>query len=342
MRSASRFTKLSDVDLTRELTRLARHERRSTVELLTCLEEFDRRRLYLGLGFPSLFNYCQKRLHLTDGAAFTRIAVARALRRHPEISDMIADGRLSLTTASLLIPHLKPESAMRLLSDAAHQSKREVDMIVARVRPQPPVPSVLRKLPEPKPVNAAQTSATSDEAPVSLAELVSEPPVAPPASRRPVVAPLSESHFKLQVTISAAARERLRAIQDLMRHRLPSGDPAAIVEHALEVLHAELLKKKAAEVARPRASRGDQEVKGRHMPAAVKRAVFRRDRGACAFVSDDGTKCGSTSGVEFHHVRPYAVGGEATAENIEMRCRAHNGFEWTRHLDEESAALDAR
>ena len=47
-------------------------------------------------------------------------------------------------------------------------------------------------------------------------------------SPKPVVAPLSESHYKLQVTISASVRQRLQQIQDLMRHRLPSGDPAAI------------------------------------------------------------------------------------------------------------------
>ena len=39
-------------------------------------------------------------------------------------------------------------------------------------------------------------------------------------------------------------------------------------------------------------------------------------------------------------MQPYAVGGEATVDNLEMRCRAHNGFEWTRHLDSESESLD--
>jgi hypothetical protein len=31
--------------------------------------------------------------------------------------------------------------------------------------------------------------------------------------------------------------------------------------------------------------------------------------------------------LEFHHVEPYAVGGQATPENIELRCRAHNWYE---------------
>jgi 5-methylcytosine-specific restriction endonuclease McrA len=102
-----------------------------------------------------------------------------------------------------------------------------------------------------------------------------------------------------------------------------------------------LLKQKAAQVARPRTGR-TTDAKGRHIPASVRREVWRRDQGKCAFVAADGRKCCSTSGVEFHHVQPYAVGGQATAGNIEMRCRAHNGFEWSRHLDEETAALVAR
>lgn len=178
---------------------------------------------------------------------------------------------------------------------------------------------------------------------ISLTELLGTPIVPPTApTRRPVVSPLSESHYKLQVTISAAARERLSQIQNLMRHRLPNGDPAAIVEHPLEVLHAQLLKEKAAQVAKPRAGRAATEAKGRDIPASVKREVWRRDQARCAFVRSDGRTCGSEDGVEFHHVQPYAVGGQATAANIEMRCRAHNGFEWTRHLDQETAALIER
>ena len=31
--------------------------------------------------------------------------------------------------------------------------------------------------------------------------------------------------------------------------------------------------------------------------------------------------------LEFHHKEPYAAGGAATVENIELRCRAHNVYE---------------
>jgi hypothetical protein len=31
--------------------------------------------------------------------------------------------------------------------------------------------------------------------------------------------------------------------------------------------------------------------------------------------------------LEFHHVQPYADGGAAVVENLELRCRAHDVFE---------------
>jgi HNH endonuclease len=59
----------------------------------------------------------------------------------------------------------------------------------------------------------------------------------------------------------------------------------------------------------------------------VKRAVWLRDGGRCAFVSKGLRRCKEHGRLEFHHLRPYAVGGTATVENIQIRCRAHNVFE---------------
>jgi len=58
----------------------------------------------------------------------------------------------------------------------------------------------------------------------------------------------------------------------------------------------------------------------------VRRAVFRRDEGRCAFVGAEG-RCTATAFLEFHHVVPYARGGAATVGNIQLRCRAHNQHE---------------
>lgn len=62
------------------------------------------------------------------------------------------------------------------------------------------------------------------------------------------------------------------------------------------------------------------------MPAAVRREVWARDQGRCAFVGATG-RCTETGFLEFHHVEPFAQGGATTAENLEIRCRRPNTYE---------------
>lgn len=58
----------------------------------------------------------------------------------------------------------------------------------------------------------------------------------------------------------------------------------------------------------------------------MKRDVWTRDGGQCAFVGAAG-RCSETGFLEYHHVVPYADGGDAIAANIQLRCRAHNAYE---------------
>lgn len=144
---------------------------------------------------------------------------------------------------------------------------------------------------------------------------------------RDVVTPLSPERFRVQFTVSGETRAKLRMAQDLLRHSLPSGDLAAIFDRALSVLLADIEKRKLAIVANPRQSKKAAKASTtRHIPAAVKRAVWARDKGRCAFVGKEG-RCRERGALELHHVKPFAAGGTATVKNIELRCRAHNAHE---------------
>ena len=137
---------LSDADLIAKLKRLVANQREATTELLRSLMEFDARRLYLGEGYPSLFAYCTQVLHYAEHAALNRIEVARAARRLPALLEHIADGRLHLTGARLLAPHLTDENADALLSAARHKSKREIEELIAALKPRPDAAPMVRQL----------------------------------------------------------------------------------------------------------------------------------------------------------------------------------------------------
>ena len=65
----------------------------------------------------------------------------------------------------------------------------------------------------------------------------------------------------------------------------------------------------------------------RAIPARVRREVFERDEGRCAFADGEGRRCGSSWQVEFHHRVAFAKGGLHATGNVELRCRAHNQYE---------------
>jgi hypothetical protein len=112
----------------------------------------------------------------------------------------------------------------------------------------------------------------------------------------------------------------------MLSHAVPSGDDAAVLDRALTALLADLAKKKFADTPKPRRSRA-RDSRARDASAAVKRAVWVRDLGRCAYIGPSGHRCNERRFVEFHHLDPYALGGEATVDKIELRCRRHNDYE---------------
>jgi 5-methylcytosine-specific restriction endonuclease McrA len=144
------------------------------------------------------------------------------------------------------------------------------------------------------------------------------------------VTPLAPERYKVQFTVTRETHDKLRRAQNLLRHSIPNVDPAAIFDRALTVLLGDLERAKCAATDRPRAAR-PAPWGSRHVPAAVKRAVWKRDGGQCAFVGAAG-RCTERGFLEFHHVKPYADGGATVVENLELRCRAHNMYEAEQHF----------
>ena len=331
---------LSDQQLVDQIDRLALVERQATARLVASLAELDARGVYLALGYASLFAYCRARLHLSEHATLNRIEAARAGRAFPVILERLAEGALTLTAIRLLRPLLTPANHQDLIEQARHLGKQEVQALIARLRPQPPVPSTIRKLPALRAVTAAKDAAPlMQHAAIAAEQPVPAPAaVAAPAARRPVVAPLSEEHYRIQVTFTRAAHDKLRRAQALLRHQVPSGDAAAVLERGLDALLKDLMKLKAAAVERPRDA-GRADPASRHVPATVRRAVWARDGGACAFTAPDGRRCAEAGRLEYHHVVPYAAGGTTTFENLELRCRAHNRYEAEQYFGEGVVSL---
>lgn len=387
--SVEEIASLSNRELLERIARIVAREREATATLVALLAEMDARKLYLELGFSSLFAYCTSALHLSEHAAYGRIGAARASHRFPEILDRLADGSLHLTAIILLAPVLNERNRQCLLEETRHKSRREVEKIVARLRPAPAVPSLVQRLPgcpdEPAPISANPTAGPSNAAPAPGpspapdSSLASDPPLVPDPSTtselvpptqpvplrlaaKPIIAPLAPDRYRVQFTASAAMHERLCRAQAILRHKVPDGDVAAILDLALiALLEKAEARKFGKRKTRPHTSpppdpsrapdqtgrppsepsKADSPAgresteprktpvasRSRHIPAKVRREVWKRDQGRCAFVGIGGRRCEERAFLEFHHREPFACGGPSTTANVELRCRPHNVHE---------------
>jgi hypothetical protein len=198
-------------------------------------------------------------------------------------------------------------------------SKREVEQLVSALQPQPDIASSVRAL-------SMTVPAPVVVAPASPATHVSPPP------RPTLVAPLAPTRYLVRITVSEDTHRTLERLRALLRHQVPDGDPAAIIDRALTMLLKHVEGTKFAGATRPQAGNacpGSSRPRSRRISAAVRHDVWTRDGARCAFVGGD-HRCEETGFLEFHHVIPFAAGGPGTVENLELRCRAHNAYDASR------------
>jgi hypothetical protein len=356
------FHSVSDDELLRRLGELVSHSRHLEADVVSHIGEVDERRLYAREACPSMFAYCTERLHLSEAEAYLRITVARAAREHPLLLRMLGDGRLHLSGIAKLVPLLTRENREALLGRATHLSKRQIVELVAELSPRADVASLMRRLPQQRPASTlAAPGSTSqntvlalelrpDGAPAPLLQeaesrdvagraelhvtclpaLESAPELVPtPAhSRLAVVEPLSPARYKVQFTASAQLKDKLERLSALMRGEVPDADLAAIIERAVTEKLERLEARRYARTSAPRKALSGTETAptSRHIPAAVRRAVARRDGIRCSYVDERGQRCSARDRLEFHHRHPFGIGGDHSPANVSLLCSSHNRY----------------
>ena len=297
-------------------THLAR-ERDALALVLAHIAEVEARELYKPAGYPSMHLYCVRELHLSKDAANKRIRAARTARQFPAAFEKVEQGALRLTSLLILSSHLTAENADELMAAAAFRSDFEVKEILAERFPAAPVPTTIEPLAEPQTL-AAPPDCVGEHVVVAAQPLQR---VVNPLQ----VSPMAPGLYKAQFTMSRVMRDKLQRAKDLLGYRKSVPDEAEILETGLDLLIARLEKQKYGATDAPRLPRRSKSA--RHVSNDVKREVRERDGGRCTYVSEDGTRCPETRGLEWDHIQPVARGGDSRAGNIRLRCRAHNQLE---------------
>ncbi len=293
--------KLNKQELLFTIEKLIKEERRITSEILECLREIESRLLYAELGYASLYEFCVKHLHYSEGSAHRRISAMRVLKNLPPETRKSAEEKIkngSLTVSNLSLMHgfiqqakkqkieFKPEQKSALLQQIENQSKREAEKKLFEFTPEiehrteirfQADPSLLQKLTRVKEITA----------------------------------------HKIQGSDMGEILHRL-ADEYLLRHD-PDEQPR----------RTQKTESKKLTTATPNTSPATKRCEkskntpSRYIPASVKHLVWTRDQGRCTFKTKTHT-CGSRYGLEFEHLHPFALGGTHQPENITLRCRTHN------------------
>ena len=120
------LTNLSNDEVLVGLHALVSQGRHVLARLLIYLGEVEERRLDLQSACSSLFEFCVRRLGLSEDEAYRRVLASRIVRAFPTALGMIERGEIHLTGLLLLRHHLSPENGEALLSAAAGKSKSEL------------------------------------------------------------------------------------------------------------------------------------------------------------------------------------------------------------------------
>jgi 5-methylcytosine-specific restriction endonuclease McrA len=314
--------------LTENLAALLRREHDALAEFLVALAAFDRRRAWAELGYPSLFYFLHRELHLSKGAAQYRKVAAELIEQVPAVVGPLRQGELCLTSIIEAAKVVTAENWERVLPRFYRLSKREAMEVVAALQPHPapPVRTVITAettsesraastgtlAPDPAPEQAR--SAGAPAAPGWPDELAPAPCPAPQPAE---VVPLSAELSRLHVTVSKRFARKLEEA----RSARPDATDEELLEAGLDLVLAQVAKRRGL-VERPRQK--PRPAKPEHIPAHVFREVWRRDGGRCQWKLANGEICGCTRHLQLDHITPLALGGTSTVDNVRVLCRSHH------------------
>lgn len=90
--------------------RLSQDFIRAETQLIDLIQKIDEKRVFVALGYSSLFAYATKALSLSEANAQALIGIARKAKVIPELKEEIQKGSLSVSKAQRIVSVLTKEN----------------------------------------------------------------------------------------------------------------------------------------------------------------------------------------------------------------------------------------
>ena len=315
---------------------MVRAEKRNAALVIAHIAEISRRKGHLECGYKNLFEYCTRRLHLSEGSVALRIQVANVSRRFPQILVVLAKNRMSLTVAGLLAPVLTESNVEKLLGDCAGMTKRDDEEYLVALRPKPVFAPSIRKTPSRPAFTSPPKAPAVHETRNTRPAFRTSPSILEPA--RPEV-------FNFRFAADREFKDKFERLAEVLGVENPlQQHMTEIMEQALDIaLDKKDVKRKRArrlEMGRQADKRHSQQknssgrdfrareevekAKSRYIPSEVRERVHERAGYQCEYRSEDGTRCRSRTGLEIEHQRPFALHHSHDEKFLRLHCAPHN------------------
>ncbi len=333
----TQLKQLSNSELLDKTKQLAFEERKLNIEILKHLKEIESRRLFLEIGYRSLFEYAVKELSYSEDAAYRRINAMRLLKDLPQVEEKIQSGSLSLTAACKVQNFFKAQSLQQkedLKTKAAHDLQRNII-------PTNTYHSQIDKL---KLIESLENKSTRE---IEKELLKLNPELIPQEKVRPI----TENKTEIKLVIDDELKSKLDQLKNLLSHTNPNMSYkeliACLAEMGLEKLdparksarknrlqeRRDLSRKNASSKRVSNLQRnvsGAQRVNSRYISPAIKQEVWLRDQGRCTYIystgidKNSGRRCSSNHLLQYDHIEAFRNGGESSVRNLRLLCQQHN------------------
>lgn len=296
---------LSNEALNEKLKKLISKEREILSEIILHIIEVDRRKLYLSLAYPNLFEYLIKHIGYSAGSAQRRIDAARLSREVPEVITNLENGKINLSQISLMQKAIRQvqteqnnkvalETKEKLIEKIQNKSFSESEVMVNKTLN----------------IEVKESSKTSYQ---------------------------QNESVRLEVTLTQNQWEKMLRMRELLSNTLPNGSWDQVFEYVAEKVIQQKDKASGQTEVRTSVSKADERVNMKEenmkeenmnsrsaIPKFIQRQVFTRDK--CCQYQDKNTKqkCGSKWQLNLDHIQPVWDNGSNRASNLRVLCANHN------------------
>jgi hypothetical protein len=301
-----------------KLKQLVASERKITAEIIEHIQKIDQQKIYLQMGFANLYSFLTEYIGYSAASAQRRIEAARLLTSVPEVKESVKSGKLNLSQVALVAQSIRqkikesPEVTFNP-SDKKALLERVKGLSLENSK------KIINQTLDLEVKNFEKQTIQSNES------------------------------VRLELTLTKDQSEMLKKVKSLMSHVNPNASVAEVFEY----LAKDYLKRKDPEFMKAHSEAGlasalpttsvaevdsrqnhkylkllipnNRNKKRKTISAKIKRLVWKRDQGQCQhFNSTTGKLCGSNHLLEYDHIKRFSHGGDESAQNLRLLCKAHN------------------